>query len=215
MSNPNNEKPSALVDEAYDWETRYKNDEDLPWDIQEPAKELIEYFAAPPEGTSPHTVIEIGCGSGANALWLARNNCHVTATEISETALEKAKKRAMEANLSIDFHLADICEGSPVAPGSQNFAFDREVYHIIPASLRRRFVEVLASTLTAGGYWLSLAGSKDEERKNPQVGPPQLSAMELIEHIEPAFEIIRLERGSFILPNGHAHLAWKALYRKR
>jgi SAM-dependent methyltransferase len=163
----------------------------------------------------PRNVIEVGCGTGSNALWLAKSGCKVTVTEISPTALESAKTRAKEANLSIDFRLVDICEGAPVPVGSQDFAFDRGVFHVIPVQHRAKFVEVLASTIAAGGHWLSLAGSKDEYRENTDVGPPQLSAVELLEHIEPYFEVIELRRSNFVLPGGQTHLAWKALYRRR
>jgi SAM-dependent methyltransferase len=209
------ERLARRPDGAYDWEAIYKSGTDLPWDIKDPAPELVEYFGTLAEGNKPKKVIEVGCGSGSNALWLAKNDCKVTATEISATALNSARARAKEAKVVIDFQLVDICDGSPVPAGSQDFAFDRGVYHVIPANLRSKFVEVLASTITTGGYWLSLAGCKDEHRENTEAGPPQLSAIELLEHIEPLFEVIKLERSNFILPGGQAHLAWKALYRRR
>ena len=187
----------------------------MPWDVKDPAPELVEYFGQLIDSNKPENVIEVGCGTGTNALWLAKSGCKVTVTEISATALEIGKARAKEANVLIDFRLIDICEETPVPSGSQAFAFDRGVFHVIPAQLRAKFVESLASTIAAGGYWLSLAGCKDDKREVPEVGPPQLSALELLEHIEPYFEVIELGRTIFVLPEGPTHLAWKALYRRR
>jgi SAM-dependent methyltransferase len=209
------ERLARLPDGTHDWEAIYKSGTDLPWDVKDPAPELVEYFGTLTAENKPRNVIEVGCGTGSNALWLAKSGCKVTVTEISPTALESAKTRAKEANLSIDFRLVDICEGAPVPVGSQDFAFDRGVFHVIPVQHRAKFVEVLASTIAAGGHWLSLAGSKDEYRENTDVGPPQLSAVELLEHIEPYFEVIELRRSNFVLPGGQTHLAWKALYRRR
>ena len=218
MTSAENENQSAQTAvDPYDWETRYRLETNLPWDISVPAEELVEYFhALAPEATQKN-VIEIGCGTGANAIWLAKNGCKVTVTETSGTALQKAKNRAIEAytETTIDFLLADICELSPVSPGTQDFAFDRAVYHIIPEQQRSAFAKNLADSLTSGGHWLSLAGCKDEAREDPKVGPPQLTAIELLEHVEPFFEIIKLERSMFTLQNGKRYLSWKALYKKR
>jgi len=53
-------------------------------------------------------VLTVADGEGRNAAWLAEQGCHVTATEISPVALEKAAKLARGRHLSIDFVQADI-----------------------------------------------------------------------------------------------------------
>ena len=202
-------------EKQYDWEERYKQPDSAPWDCGLPAAELEDYFASLSQKDYPKLVLEIGCGTGTNAIWMAQHGCTVTTTEIAPTALEAAKKKASEAKADINFHLVDICETTPVASGSQDFAFDRGVYHIIERAKRSLFVERVASALKPGSFWLSLSGCKDEHRDNPDVGPPQLSAIELLTPVEPHFAVIKLERTYFILENGSKHLAWKALYQKR
>ncbi len=207
-----NQQTSDTPDiEKHKWEERYQEETAPPWDTKLPAPELEQYFAALDK--KPGNVLEVGCGTGTNAIWLAKQGCKVTATEIAPTALDKAK--ASVGGEKIDFHLLDICQSSPVSDSSQDFVFDRGVYHVIPKGERGLFIERIASALKPGGLWLSLVGSKDENRENPENGPPQLSAADLINLIEPFFEIIELNRSHFILPDGAKHLAWKALYRKR
>jgi SAM-dependent methyltransferase len=208
---PENSDSSQICD----WESLYQGGGELPWDDKNPAVELRQYFDAPQAGLKPQVVLEIGCGSGTNAIWLAQQGCVVTATEIAPTAVETARRRAQQAGVSVNFCLADICQARPVAAASQDFAFDREVYHVIPAFLRPAFVKSMAQSLKRGAHWLSLAGNKDEERDDPEVGPPQMTAVELLEHIEPFFEVIKLERSSFVIDSGRTYLAWKALYRRR
>lgn len=211
----NNQSEDALSEERqYNWEERYTQPNSAPWDSGLPAPELEEYFASL-EGKYPKLVLEIGCGTGTNAIWMANHGCAVTTTEIAPTAMEAAKKKAAEAKKQIEFHLIDICETTPVEDGTQDFAFDRGVYHVIERAKRSLFVERVAAALKPGAFWLSISGCKDEYREDPNVGPPQLSAIELLTPIEPLFAVIKLERTYFILDNGIKHLAWKALYQKR
>lgn len=215
IENADNQSEDNLAAERqYNWEERYTQPNSAPWDSGLPAPELEEYFASL-EGKYPKLVLEIGCGTGTNAIWMAGHGCAVTTTEIAPTAMEAAKKKAAEARKQIDFHLIDICETTPVEDGTQDFAFDRGVYHVIERAKRSFFVERVAAALKPGSFWLSISGCKDEYREDPNVGPPQLSAIELLTPIEPHFAVIKLERTYFILDNGIKHLAWKALYQKR
>lgn len=200
--------------QGYDWDERYKV-KDLPWDTGVVAPELSEYFAALAPNEKPEAVLEVGCGTGTNAVWMAQQGAKVNATEIAPTALEKAVERAQSLRVQVDFHLLDICEKDPVTAGSQDFIFDRGVYHVIPQESRPIFVAKLHQALKPAGRWLCIAGSKDEARENPEVGPPQLSACELLSETEPFFELISLGRTYFVLPDGKKYLAWKALFQRR
>ncbi len=199
---------------ADDWDACYR-DARLPWDIGTPAPELVQYFAGLGKNDLPKSVLEIGCGTGTNAVWLAQQGCQVTSTEIAPTALAMAKERAAKAGVTAEFTLIDICVSAPVAASTQDFVFDRGVYHCMPEASRQAFVASVAAALKSGGHWLCLAGSKDEHRDNPDVGPPQLSAMELLHHVEPLFAVLKLERVGFAMPDGSSHLAWVVLLVKR
>lgn len=196
------------------WEDHYKNATDpLPWDIGTPAPELQSAFKELDMAGRP--VLEIGCGTGTNAIWMAEQGCKVVATDISATAIEIARGKAKEAAVDVDFSVADICRDRAVANESVDFVFDRGVFHVMAEDKRALFCECVADALKGGGYWLCLAGSKDEVRENPDQGPPQLSAVELITPVEKLFEIHRLERTNFTLPNGAMHVAWEMLMRRR
>lgn len=216
IENADNQSEDNLAAERqYNWEERYTQPNSAPWDSGLPAPELEEYFASLEKDKYPKLVLEIGCGTGTNAIWMAGHGCTVTTTEIAPTAMEAAKKKAADAKAQIDFHLIDICETTPVKDGTQDFAFDRGVYHVIERAKRNLFVERVAAALKPGSFWLSISGCKDEYREDPNVGPPQLSAIELLTPIEPHFAVTKLERTYFILDNGIKYLAWKALYQKR
>jgi len=193
------------------WENEYKTSTGtLPWDIGTPAPELVA--VAPTLELPTKKVLEIGCGTGTNAIWLAQQGYDVTATEVAPTALNTAKKKARDAKLTINFKLSNICEELPVENHSVGFVFDRGVFHAMPTDARSIFVGHAALALMPGGYWLCLAGSTDETRAE---GPPKLSAATIINVAEPLFELHKLERTSFDIPGIGKHLAWAALFRLR
>ncbi len=197
-----------------DWDDRYKNTaEKPPWDIGSTAPELQEAFEELELAGRP--VLEIGCGTGTNAIWMAQQKCKVVATDISPTAIEAAVNKTKEAKVEVEYAISDICQTKAVADGAVDFVFDRGVYHVMIPEKRGIFAERVAQALSTGGYWLCMAGSKDEVREDPDKGPPQLSAVEVLEPMEKFFEIHRLHRAHFVLPNGHKHVAWIVLVRKR
>jgi SAM-dependent methyltransferase len=64
---------------------------------------------------APGRALDIGCGEGADALWLAERGWHVTAVDISRTALDRAAADAVERNVAnrIDFQRHDLAESFP------------------------------------------------------------------------------------------------------
>lgn len=196
------------------WEERYQaGEEGTPWDTGSPAPELVEYFADLTE--LPKRVLEIGCGTGTNAIWMAEQGVIVVATDISPTAIEAAKTKCSKARANVDFRLADIVEKAAMPAMTFNFVFDRGVYHVMAPEHRGVFIDRVAAALDKDGYWLCLAGSADEKRLPEEQGPPQLKASDLIDNAEGKFELHQLERTHFVLPGGKPHLAWKALFQKR
>lgn len=199
--------------ENYNWEERYSQKEPLPWDSGIAAPELVKYFAG--LETLPGEVFEIGCGTGTNAIWLAQQGCHVVGSDISPTASERDRHKAKDAGLSVRFEVADICHQDIVEAGSMDLVFDRGVFHVMTQPNRPIFAEKAAMVLKQGGHWLCLAGSKDEVREDPNMGPPQLSCLELLQHIEPLFYVEKIEKTYFVLPDDSRHVAWAALFCKR
>jgi methyl halide transferase len=184
------------------WDERYKaGPEALPWDEGLPACELVEYFAS--LSSKPKRVLEIGCGTGTNAIWMTQQGSSVIATDISPTAIEAAKKKCKEEDVNVDLQISDI------------MVFDRGVFHVMSPEQREAFVDRVASALHDDGYWLCLAGNADQKRNPDEMGPPQLTATVLIGSTEGKFELHRLERATFVLPGNQPHLAWKALFKKR
>ncbi|MGD0169008.1 MAG: methyltransferase domain-containing protein, partial [Smithella sp.] len=81
---------------------RYKSG-NTPWDVGQPDSNLIEVVTKNPILSCK--VLEIGCGTGDNSIWLAQNRFEVIGTDSSEIALQKAREKASKANVACDFML--------------------------------------------------------------------------------------------------------------
>ncbi len=184
---------------------------DTPWDIGKPDFNLIQTVTTTP--IKPCQALDIGCGTGDNAIWLAQQNFLVLGIDTSEIAIEKAKEKALEANVKCTFMVIDILtdhiEGPPFG-----FAFDRGCFHSLNSDKeRKRFVENVNGYLERDGLWLSLVGNADEQRHGP--GPPQRTARDIVNSVEPYFEILSLVSSYFGSNRPNPPRAWVCLMQKR
>lgn len=192
------------------YEERYQTG-DIPWDHGMPDGNLIAWIKRRP--IEPCAVLDIGCGTGENSIWLAQQGFHATGCDLSMTAVERAQAKAAAAGVKCTFMTGDFLEDQ--LPGLPfGFAFDRGCLHCIDGEAdRSRFVENVAAHLTESGLWLSLIGNADEPER--EVGPPQLTAAEVITAVEASFEVLSLEAGHFGSDQDEPPRAWICLMRKR
>jgi len=184
---------------------------DTPWDIGKPDFNLIQMVTALP--IKPCKAVDIGCGTGDNAIWLSQQGFDVLGIDSSETAIERAKEKATKANANCRFLVSNILTGQ-FAGAPFGFAFDRGCFHVLDSDRERRnYAENVNRHLENHGLWLSLIGNADEQRRSP--GPPQRSAKDIAEAVEPYFEILSLVSGNFGSNHPDPPRAWICLMRKR
>lgn len=187
------------------WNDAYER-EDLPWDIGGPEPLLVR---AVHEGHLPAgRLLEIGCGIGHNARYLAEQGWHVLATDLSPAAVELARARGG----AVDYQVLDIQSG-PLPAGPFDAVFDRGCFHVFhEAAEQSRFAARVAELLRPGGVWLSLVGSTEGPAR-PH-GPPRRSARDLARAIEPHLELTLLQRAQLHEPEP-GWPAWVCLARRR
>src|SRR5690242_10217857 len=90
-----------------EWDARYAAVE-LVWSAG-PNQFLVAELAE--AGLSPGRALDVACGEGRNAIWLAAQGWQVTAADFSRVAIDKARARSDE----VDWQVADVVEWSPPA----------------------------------------------------------------------------------------------------
>jgi SAM-dependent methyltransferase len=166
--------------DGIDWEQHYQ-DRFTPWDVKRPDSHLQAAVKTTP--IRPCRALELGCGTGTNAIWLARQGFAVTAIDLSATALEQA--RAKPGADACAFVLADFFD-DPLPGTDFGFVFDLGCLHgFSNAEHRDMLSRRIAQCLREGGYWLNISSSCD----GPAVCPSRLSAAQITAAVEPYFEI--------------------------
>lgn len=99
-----------------EWDARYSEAEAGIWSGN-PNSALV----AEAEQLTPGRALDVGCGEGADAVWLARQGWTVTALDPSGVALARARLAAEEAGVEVEWVHGELAE---VAPGLPDGAFD-------------------------------------------------------------------------------------------
>jgi SAM-dependent methyltransferase len=105
------------------------------------------------EPMTPGRALDLGCGEGADAMWLAEHCWHVTAVDISQTALDRAAADAVARNLAdrIDFQRHDLTESFP--GGAFDLVSAQFLHSTVPLD-RARLLRRAADAVAPGGTML-------------------------------------------------------------
>lgn len=181
-----------------------------PWDIGRPQRPFVEAGGAitrRPDGTAAR-VIDIGCGTGDLAIWLAEQGCAVTGVDFLDKPLETARAKARARGLTANFLRMDALAVAAI-PERFDAATDCGLFHTFDDVGRRTYVDALAKLLAPGARLFILCMSDAEPGTQ---GPRRVRERELrdafargwtIETIEPArFEVVPGIAGAEFSPGG-------------
>lgn len=151
--------------DAQAWDARYAGSADLVW-----GGEPNRFVAAELGGLPPGRALDVACGEGRNAVWLATRGWEATGVDFSAAGLARARRLAEEAGVAdrVTLVVSDVVHG-PLPAGP----FDAVVvaYVHLPAEDRRRVVRAAAAALTEGGVLLVVG--HDSANLAEGVGGPQ------------------------------------------
>lgn len=177
-------KKQKTTDVYRDWEDVYAK-KSTPWDVNQPEDELVRFVER--KVISPCKVLELGCGHGNDAIFLAKNGFKVTAIDISEKAIMEAKRRAKEADVRINFLVEDASQLSTLKDTFQ-FIYDRACFHFIHEEKRTGYLTNIKRLLEKDGYYILIVSSDQERVK----GPYQFSKEDIKHIFGSDFEILEL-----------------------
>jgi SAM-dependent methyltransferase len=137
-----------VLDEAF-WDERYRSSDAL-WS-GEPNRQLVAEVLPLPPGRA----LDVGCGEGADAVWLARQGWRVTAVDISGTALERARRHADDAGREVADRIEWVRHDvTTFEPGSRRFDLMSSQFVHLPGAPRDTVHLRLAGAVAEGGVLL-------------------------------------------------------------
>lgn len=169
------------------WDRRYGGEE-LVW-----TAEPNRFLAAEVEGLVAGEALDVACGEGRNAVWLAQRGWQVTGVDFSRVGLDKAARLAEQRGVSVQWVLTDLLD---YVPPSDAFDLVAILYLHIDGASMRRVLRHAAASLAPGGTLLVVG--HDPTNIQDGCGGPQDPAIlmtpdEIVEAL-PGLDVERAER---------------------
>jgi SAM-dependent methyltransferase len=196
------------------------------WDERYAASELVwtagpnQFVEAECAGLTPGEALDLACGEGRNAIWLARQGWRVRASDFSQVALDKG--RALAGDLPVTWRCEDATTWDPAA---EDVTVDLAVlaYLQLPASERAAAVRHAYGALAPGGTLVVVA--HDSSNLTDGTGGPQDPAVlytaddVLADLGDAAYDVVRAGRVAREVTSDDGHggevalTAWDCLVR--
>jgi 2-polyprenyl-3-methyl-5-hydroxy-6-metoxy-1,4-benzoquinol methylase len=140
-----------LIPSRWKFEWRYWRGQ-TPWDTQITPPEVMEFISR----TQPGKALDLGCGTGTNAVTLARRGWQVTGIDFAPKAVRQARRKAAGEGLQIEFHTADVTDLGMLA-GVYDYVLDIGCLFTLKANARVRYARELARVLRPQGDYMLYA----------------------------------------------------------
>jgi len=174
-----------------DWEEMYKGTP--PWDTGRPQPAFIALFKA--GEIKRGRILDVGCGTGENALFLAENGSTVTGVDIVFQAVRKANEKAVERHVKADFLICDVLKlGACFGEDTFDTVIDSGFFHTLSDEDRPVFVKQLYRVLKSEGDYFMMCFS---DKQPGEWGPRRVSKEEIQEALEPLFHIRYIKDAAF------------------
>ena len=142
--------------QAAEWDAKY-SERDAMWSGR-PNGRLVAEVA----DLAPGRALDVGCGEGADAIWLARRGWTVTAIDISDLALGRAREAAERAGAALEWVCGDVLQ-TPFP--ARSFDLLSMQYPALPKAAGAAAVRTLLDTVRPGGLLLAVYHDLDDEHR--------------------------------------------------
>ena len=147
-------------------------------DIEDCGSGSDEILVVQVESLKPGRALDIGCGTGGNAVWLAKQGWQVTAVDYSVVAIEKGKRLAAERGVNVEFVVADASTFQP----PNLYQLITSFYIQLFPTQRANMLANMSKTLSPGGTLLFVSHDKS--------GPPSGWSEEDLQSLTTPEEIV-------------------------
>lgn len=157
-----------------------------PWDTSVTPPEVLEFL----EGAPPGRALDLGCGTGTNAITLARRGWQVTGVDFAPRAIRAARRKAARSGLEIDFRVADVVSLN-LLEGSYDYALDIGCLHSLNERNWERYAGGVARLVRPDGRYMLYAWLPRQWRR----GKRGLTPRHVADLFGPTFEVTRTAIG--------------------
>jgi len=179
-----------------------------PWDIGRPQGEFVKLEE---KGRIQGDVVDVGCGTGENALYLAGRGHKVLGVDSAELAIKKAKQKATERRIDAEFKIWDV-----LRLGKLGRTFDTVIdcgfFHTLSDEGRVIFERNLGSVVKKEGMYFMLAFSDEEPDWG---GPRRVTKQEIRDTFSAGWKVESIKKARF---EDHFHgdggRAWMSAIRR-
>ncbi len=182
----------------------------IPWADEEAHVALVEWMAEQPRGEGKKA-IDVGCGLGDNAVFLAQNGYEVTGIDLSQSAIDWAKKRF--ADSGVTFRQVDLFELPDDLVGQFDLVHETYTIQALPAEMRPELLKAIADLLAPGGQLLVIARSRPEDVV-PEGPPWELAKSDLDEFLKLGLVEQSVHEFDEVRPEGRVVPHWRITWQK-
>ncbi|MGH7686397.1 MAG: class I SAM-dependent methyltransferase [Candidatus Dormibacteria bacterium] len=161
-----------------------------PWDIGAPQSVFVRLFEA---GAITGRVIDAGCGTGENVLYLASQGVEVVGVDGAPVAIARAQAKAAERGITAGFEVADVLDLHAL-DGTFDCGIDSGCFHVFNDDDRARYVHSVHGALRSGARMFILCFS---DRQPGTWGPRRVTQAELRDAFSDGWRVDEIEAASF------------------
>ncbi|MFN2606591.1 MAG: class I SAM-dependent methyltransferase [Acidimicrobiales bacterium] len=151
------EERFGAAGQAAEWDARYAERDGAMWSGR-PNGRLVAEIG----DLTPGRALEVGCGEGADAIWLARRGWTVTAIDIADLAVRRARQAAQVAGAAVEWVCGDALQ--PPFP-ARSFDLLSMQYPALPKTAGEAAVRTLLDTLRLGALLLAVYHDLGDEHR--------------------------------------------------
>jgi cyclopropane fatty-acyl-phospholipid synthase-like methyltransferase len=182
------------------WESAYLATP--PWDIGRPQPAIMRLAEA---GRITGSVLDIGCGTGENVLYLVERGLTVTGVDGARSAIVKARAKAKRRGLDASFEVGDALNlSTPQRPFDT--VIDSGLFHVFSDEERERFRASLERVIRPGGTYFLMCFS---DQQPGDWGPRRVTQAEIRSVFSAGWQVNSIQPSTFDINEGRAQ-AWLA-----
>lgn len=206
------EKGGEFTDWFEDLYAKAEGDSGLiPWGNEKPHEFLVEWMSQNPQGQGSKA-LDVGCGLGDNAAFLASNGFDVTAIDLSPSAIDWATRRF--EGTGIHFRQMDLFALPSDLVGQFDLVHETYTLQALPKDLSPKLFPVVGSLVAPKGRLLVICRSRAEDIA-PDGPPWPLAKSELDRFLKEGLELVDFQEFTEEKPDGRLIPHFRAEYKKR